>query len=96
MERIPCNPSPECKYYEVGCKEDVDHYYWPRSAYPTSIESTFRNLEENKRLICRRLHEQRHATEAPPIKPSHEVMLHAIEEADIYLSATKRRKIYGR
>ena len=77
MERIPCNPSPSCKY-AGRCYEDIDHIYWPADDYRTPIEKEFRQLEENKRRICRVLHELRHATEAPPEKPSRDEMLLAI------------------
>lgn len=76
-QHIPCNPSPECKYFG-HCFEDVDHIYWPRRNYKTSIERSFRELDENKQVICRALHDERHATEQPPKKPSRDEMLQAI------------------
>lgn len=77
MERIPCTPNPECKY-AGRCFEDIDHIYWPAKDYTTPVEKEFRELPENKQLICRVLHEQRHATEQPPLKPDRETMLLAI------------------
>lgn len=77
MENVPCQPDEGCRYYP-DCFEDVDHLYWPRRNYKTQVEKQFRELDENKTLVCRALHEERHATERPPQKPPREVMIQAI------------------
>lgn len=61
-----------------GCHSDLDHTYGPRSAYKTELEEDFRELPENKTLICRRLHEERHAREPFPAKPDVEFMMMAV------------------
>lgn len=71
------NPRPDCKYYP-NCFADVDHIYYPKSEYKKGTERTFRELPINKRLLCRALHELRHATETPPPKPSLNTMIEAI------------------
>lgn len=73
-----CNPSPECKYYETGCFEDVHHLYWPKSEYRSELERNFRNLGSNTMRICRATHDDIHATERPPVKPSRETMLREV------------------
>jgi hypothetical protein len=79
VKRIPCNPEVECRFRETeGCFEDTDHFYFPARFYKTAIEKAFRQLEINKTRICRRLHEERHATELPPDKPAREEMLRVI------------------
>lgn len=71
-------PQPECKYFTTGCFADIDHVYFPACDYTTPVEKRFRQLPVNKRVLCRMLHEARHATESPPLKPSREFMLGVI------------------
>lgn len=94
------NPNKEgCPIAELkgGCFSDTDHIYWPASDYTSTLERTFRELPENKQQLCRWEHVERHATEEPPIKPSQEVMNHAVEQAhaigEIVLSATKQKRL---
>lgn len=49
---------------------DVHHTYWPRRLYRGSVETRFRNLACHKVRINRRDHNDIHALEAPPAKPS--------------------------
>ena len=81
MERKPCNPTPECRVLksEGGCREDVHHLYYPRRAYKTKLERQFRNLDENKILVCRALHNHIHATQEPPGRPSIDYMQGRVE-----------------
>ena len=72
------NPQPDCKYAEVGCFADTDHFYWPAKDYRTKVEQAYRELPPHKEQKCRRLHDERHATERPPTKPSHDEMVRAI------------------
>lgn len=72
------NPRPDCKYAREGCFADTHHDFYPRSDYRTPTEKRFRELPENKELLCRAEHDERHATEAPPQKPPREVMLGAL------------------
>lgn len=100
MSRGECpNPRPECPYAELqgGCFSDEHHLFYPRVDYRDIIGSEFRELPENKEQICRWDHDERHATEPIPDRPSREEMLGAIVTAmangEIYLSKTKRKKL---
>lgn len=104
MERayFPCVPPEgdmDCPYRlrSRGCREDTHHEYWPSTDYQTALEHTFRNLEENKVEVCRRMHDEIHAG-PPPEKPSHAKMFlvidAAVDEGRLTLSATKHRKVY--
>lgn len=82
MERVPCDPNRECRIRDtIGCFEDIDHEYWPSRQYRTPLEKEFRELPENKRQICRDLHNERHATESPPEKPSRREMISAVQQS---------------
>ena len=79
MERIPCDPSPDCKYYP-NCFEDVHHIY-SRVGADTQTKRKFRQLDENKRRNCRAFHEADEAAHGWPPFPEHEVMINAIRSA---------------
>ena len=82
------NPRPDCKYAELGgCFSDTHHLFYPRRSYRSRVEQDFRELPENKVQICREEHDERHATEPIPKKPSREVMLGMIAT----YSASQRR-----
>src|SRR3990167_8995096 len=90
IDYFPCVPSVDCPY--VGnCTEDMHHEYYPASNYHTVVEKTFRNLPENKALVCRRLHDLIHKNINGVDKPSREVMLGAITASEIVLTDRKRR-----
>lgn len=57
---------------------DLHHTYYPRSEYRTKVEKEFRELPENKVQLCRNEHQEIHATEPDPVKPSREYMIAAI------------------
>lgn len=57
---------------------DTHHIYYPASNYRTLVEKEFRELPENKVQLCRNEHNERHATEEIPVKPSRDEMLQAI------------------
>lgn len=80
MESVPCEPNPDCKYANKGqCpKTDTHHLYYPKKLYTDSVGKIFRELPENKVVLCRVKHEEIHATENIPIKPGREQMLQAI------------------
>lgn len=82
MERIPCQNQDVCRLRDMprGCFEDVHHLYYPRRDYTTSIEKRFRQLDENKVLICRALHDDEHALWEVPEKPDLELMKMAVTE----------------
>lgn len=64
-----------------GCYQDTHHESWPARNYRSDVEQSFRELPENKIELCRQVHNDLHATEPIPIKPSVEVMRHAIAES---------------
>jgi hypothetical protein len=74
-------PTPDSNCPLKKCFGDTHHLYYPASWYKGIVELAFRNLPENKEFLCRREHNERHATEEPPEKPSREFMLNAIQRA---------------
>lgn len=79
MTRGECpNPDPNCTYAGQGCFSDIHHTKYPRRDYRTPLEREFRELPENKVRMCRAEHDELHASEFPPPKPSREVMLGAV------------------
>ncbi len=103
LERLPCDPSTPCplRDSERGCFEDIHHRFYPRRTYEAlgAVAITFRELPENKDRRCRNLHNIEHEVSEPPEVPGRELMLFAIEKAvnegQLHLSRTKRRKIFG-
>ena len=99
-EYFPC-PAPEgessCKYFgtEKGCHEVDGHRYFYSPDYTTTTERTFRNLPENIDRNCRRFEEELHAREQPPEKPPIDFMKERIALSGVYLSVTKRKRIFG-
>jgi len=85
MEHIPCDPLYECRVgqFARGCFEDVHHKFWPKREYTTSLEKEFRELDINKVLGCRALHNELHAVEPPPNKPSRETMRNMVNQVRI-------------
>jgi hypothetical protein len=65
-------------YSKLGCHLSVHHEYYPASNYRRSTENEFRNLPDNKQLICRALHDVLHREETPPPKPDLTFMREAI------------------
>lgn len=84
MEREPCPPDMQnhCPvfYQEGECYEDRHHKYWPAPDYRTRNERAFRELEVNKIMVCRWLHNTIHALALPPEKPEVSFMNKAIKE----------------
>ena len=69
-----------CPVFELEgeCYEDRHHVYWPASQYGTRVERQFRQLDENKVLICRWIHNTIHGVALPPQKPTRNKMLEAM------------------
>lgn len=84
MERQPCPPEmrERCRVFESEgrCYEDVHHENWPRNDYKTEIEREFRELDSEKILICRALHNAIHARKRKSDKPTRNEMLDAIQK----------------
>ena len=74
MDSVPCTPNPECRY-APDCYVDTHHQYYPKKKYRGGVERQFRELDIHKVVICRALHDEIHATERPPKKPSRSGML---------------------
>ena len=53
-----------------GCFSDEHHLFFPKFDYRDIMSAEFRNLPENKEQICRWDHDERHANEPIPDKPS--------------------------
>lgn len=94
MDRIPCTRWEDCPVRECPTT-DRHHEYYPKSDYTTTVESMFRNLGSNIVQICRREHNEIHATQEPPEKPSTVEMLKAIvdEHYPQYTSVKKRKAV---
>ena len=86
MEKIPCDPefrgTERCELFrKIGkCFMDVHHLYHPRRDYKKEVAREFRNLDENKRFMCRNLHNLEHAIFEPPEKPDTKTMRQAIAD----------------
>jgi hypothetical protein len=63
---------------KLGCFEDTHHDFYPASEYSQGVANVFRELPENKRRLCRAIHNSIHAEEEPPVKPDRAFMLQAI------------------
>ena len=82
MEEFPCKPTPDCPLYG-NCYTDVHHKYYPRHKYRGKFLRAFRNLDENKEKTCRARHEEIHATEPVPKKPTQDEMWIALGKAAV-------------
>ncbi len=71
------NANETCKY-APGCYADEHHLYWPKKNYKSPVEREFRSLPEHRAMVCRAEHDEIHATEGIPKKPSRDQMLQAI------------------
>jgi hypothetical protein len=77
----PCpNAGEGCPLFnsKAGCHTDIHHELWPAYQYSTPVERQFRELSENKVRMCRNEHNELHATEFPPHKPTLRDMLAAL------------------
>lgn len=82
-ETIPCNPETPCKLRDTtGCFMDRHHEAYPKSEYRTKVEKKFRNHIMNKVVECRTIHNEEHAQNLPPKKPSREEMIRLMKEYD--------------
>lgn len=68
-------PRPEegCKYFP-DCFADLHHPDYPRKAYTSSLEKRYRSARAAGNYLCRAEHEEIHATEPIPVKPSPDEM----------------------
>lgn len=94
MKRDCPSASPEC-YYAPNCYSDLHHQYWYSYDYKTPLEKKFRELPQNKEQICRAEHDEIHATQEPPVKPSIDEMVDTIVESGVNISRSVRKAIRG-
>lgn len=103
-EYYPCpsiNGERDCPHYyrKQGCGLDRHHLYWPSAEYRNTLEKKWRNLGKNVVEVCRRLHDEIHATETPPEKPAREDMVYDVLEAvavgEIHMSTNLQRAMKG-
>lgn len=93
MEWEGCNPSPECKYFPE-CYEDEHHPY--RRAEFSDGNHALRSMFSRLYVVvgCREYHEQREADGTAWLEwPSDEVMRQEVDEAYVYISKSKRKKM---
>ena len=69
MERGHCTPEQRAVCPLRECFRDVHHKYWPKRWYGSEVAKEFRELPENKVVMCRNEHNELHATELPPDRP---------------------------
>jgi hypothetical protein len=72
---------------------DTHHTKYPASAYRQPVERAFRNLPENLEQMCRYEHNELHANEEPPEKPSIQFMAEAVLRAEVHQSTKVARQI---
>jgi len=95
---LSCSNQEECPLFnsDESCREDRHHIYYGYE-YKTPTEKRFRNLGKNIVTVCRRVHNNLHATQESPHKPDREFMLREIDRAkgdyrhDFVEPVTKRR-----
>lgn len=84
MEGVPCpaRDTEACPIFqhEGECYEDKHHIYWPSSEYTSRVEKQFRQLEVNKVMVCRWIHNHLHGITLPPARPTAAEMRKAINE----------------
>ena len=91
--RQECTPEQKEACTLRRCFTNQDHYYWPASDYKTPVERAFRNLPENIEEKCRNEHNERHATEEPPEKPSIQYMAEAVLNAEVHQTTKVAKQI---
>lgn len=80
MDNIPCSTQEQCrlKNSKLGCRVDIHHLFYPARDYAKGVDKEFRELDENKVVMCRALHEDIHYLEDAPDKPTRTEMLQAL------------------
>lgn len=92
--RLPCDDDPTCKYYATGCFEDVHHLY-QNGSERTATERVFRELPQNKVRVCRSTHELMEREVGWLPYPPIETMREAIRESSVFISRSRRKKVFG-
>ena len=87
-------PRQDCKYEGTPeCLITQHHLYWPRPDYTTKLEKDFRNLPQNKEPLSRCDHDELHATQDPPEKPSTDFMVGFLIASGVHLSRRVLKEI---
>ncbi len=89
-ERIGCEGCerlPECL--------TEHHEYWPRSDYQQPLEVAYRELPENKQILCEATHRRLHANRRvePPHKPERQEMAEAVLQGVAELHPTLETEV---
>ncbi len=76
-----CERMPECL--------TEHHEYWPRNDYRQPVEVAYRELPENKQILCEASHRRLHADRRiePPTKPAYHEMAAAVVQSAAKLPA---------
>lgn len=90
----PCPDPRECCKYKKPYA-DKHHQYWPRTDYEAAgtIQARWRNLGKNTMLMCRCLHDEVHAVDAPPPMPDRDLMVNELIESGEHLGAKVTKAI---
>lgn len=93
-EQCP-SPIEGCKYANTPeCLLTKHHLYWPSPDYTTKIEKDFRNLEQNiQREVPRCEHDEIHATQDPPEKPSTDFMVGFLIASGVHIPRRLRKEL---
>ena len=84
--RGECTPEQKMECPLAHHFTDEHHLYFPRSDYKQPVEKSFRNLPDNTVQLCRNEHNELHATEEPPEKPSIQYMAESILRSEVHMS----------
>lgn len=74
---------------------DTHHLAYPKKKYRGQLEKTYRELPINKVQLCRYEHQEIHALDLNPPKPSRAEMLSAIASQLIRMSGDDEGKMAG-
>ena len=91
----PCSqPNPDCKYFGTPeCMMTTHHLYYPAKDYTTRIERFFREMPENKTRLSWCEHQELHATQEPPVKPSEGLMADFILSSEVHIPISIKRQL---
>ena len=73
--------------------QDEHHLMYPKRDYSQPVEKAYRELPENKVQMCRHEHNELHATQEPPLKPSIETMAEAVLRSEMHRSTKVERQL---
>lgn len=88
-------PREGCMYAGTPeCILTVHHLYWPSPDYQTKTERFFREMHANKQFnVPRCEHDEIHATQEAPEKPSHDFMRGFILSSEVHIPSSLRKEL---